>query len=221
MWWPDLKVLTLLPPTCTTSPPPSFTFPKLCFPELFYYVHRCFFCMCLRIHARQQRSEEGIMWMWVLWESRQYYNLWAISLTPFLSIFYWTSSSIHEYFTFPVPEVRSVCSCSWVLCGSWGAKQALMVEQQALYHLSHHLSDTYWANQGLTDRKFIRPPHKHCQNLLRKIHVYICVWHKNGIEENVFFKGLREKKHSKGTDKAYWSTELTMFMQQILERRKC
>lgn len=106
----------------------------------------------------------------------------------------------------------------WVL-GS--RTKALMAEQQALYQLSH-FSDPYWANQGLTDRKFIRPPHKHCRYFLRKIHVSICVWDKNGIfrENTVFFKGFREKKHSKGTDKAYWSTELTTFMQQILDREE-
>lgn len=106
----------------------------------------------------------------------------------------------------------------WVL-GS--RTKALMAEQQALYQLSH-FSDPYWANQGLTDRKFIRPPHKHCRYFLRKIHVSICVWDKNGIfrENTVFFKGFREKKHLKGTDKAYWSTELTTFMQQILDREE-
>ena len=30
----DLKVLTLLPPIFTTSPPPSVTFSKLCFPDI-------------------------------------------------------------------------------------------------------------------------------------------------------------------------------------------
>lgn len=106
--------------------------------------------------------------------------------------------------------------------GSWGAKQRpswLSSKPFTIWVISQTQIEL---NQGLTDRKFVRPPHKHCKNLLRKIHVSICVWDKNGIfkENIVFFKGFREKKHSKGTDKAYWSTELTTFMQQILDREE-